>query len=131
MTERELYTIETSFNARHRTGGNREAHSHTFIVKLILQKKGEDLRPFSDYEKTIDERLAKYRGRYLNALDCFQEFEPTLENLCYVLYGDMKQFFEQEGYYEVLRLETGDNPTRQISIGEKIYISAANRFVGD
>lgn len=129
MAERQLYTIETSFNARHSTG--KEPHAHTFIVKMILQKKGEDVRPFSNYEKAIDEHLSKYRGHYLNDLEVFENTLPTLENLCYVLYNEMREFFAREDYYEVLRVEVGDNPTRQIALGSEVYISAINRFYGE
>lgn len=127
----QLYTIETSFNATHSMGDGKPRHAHTFIVKIILRKKGDDIRPFSDYEKAIDNELEKYRGKYLNDLDGFREMVPSLENICLVLYEEMKDFFSKEDYYEVLRLESGDNPTRQISVGEEIYISAVNRFYGD
>lgn len=131
MAERHLYTIETTFNARHSTGNNSNIHAHTFIVRLVLRNTRKDLRPFSEYENAIDEYLTKYRGHFLNVLDCFKDFEPTLENICYVLYRELKEFFDREGYYEVLRVEIGDNPTRTLSLGEKVYISTVNRFIGD
>ena len=129
--ERQLYTIETSFNATHSMGDESKKHAHTFIVKLILERKGEKFKPFTDYEVAVDGELEKYRGKYLNGLECFKDRQPTLERLCLTLYEQLKAFFDREGYYGLLRLECGDNPTRLLSVGEKIYISAVNRFCGD
>jgi len=94
--------VERRFTARHYLvggdwGEENIEHSHHYRLELILEKKQLDRHGFLvdivDVECLLDEVVAIFRDKTLNALDYFQGINPSIERLATVCLEMLKERF--------------------------------------
>ncbi|MBQ7925057.1 MAG: 6-carboxytetrahydropterin synthase, partial [Lachnospiraceae bacterium] len=81
-------------------------------------------------EQAIKQYLLKYRGKYLNELDEFQEMLPTIENICEVLYKAIGQIVHRHGT-RLVQIEVGDSPVALYAIGERLLLGSDYREISE
>ena len=82
--------VGREFTARHYLiggdwGEENVEHSHHYRIELVLQKKDLDSHGFLvdivEVERHLDEVVADFQGKTLNAIDAFAGVNPSIERL--------------------------------------------------
>ena len=90
-------------------------HFHTLEITLYIQGIGETFLMYEELEKKLVEFFRPYEGSFFNFTAPFDEVLPTIENISYEFYGQLKERLEQEGY-ELAKLEMSETPSRLYTV---------------
>jgi len=86
--------VAREFTARHYLiggdwGAENVEHSHRYRMELVLEKKDLDSHGFLvdivEVERHLDEVVADFQGKTLNAIDAFAGVNPSIERLATLL----------------------------------------------
>jgi 6-pyruvoyltetrahydropterin/6-carboxytetrahydropterin synthase len=86
--------VAREFKARHYLiggdwGAENVEHSHRYRMELVLEKKDLDSHGFLvdivEVERHLDEVVADFQGKTLNAIDAFAGVNPSIERLATLL----------------------------------------------
>jgi len=99
-------SVRGSFSAAHRlhghAGGCANPHGHNWEVEVLLRGETLDalglLVDFQVVKQAVREALAALDHADLNALDLFQNANPTSENLARFLYEDLQRRLNHPRY---------------------------------
>lgn len=92
-------TVQTEFSAAHRLTGYRgkceNLHGHNWTVSVTvccgkLDKNGM-VMDFASLKKMVSSELEKLDHVFLNELSCFQDKNPTSENIARFIYDSLKK----------------------------------------
>jgi len=109
------YRLKYRLYIKHSFDNNiKNAHSHVIEIELHVRPETEEFVAFSQMDKMLKEKLAKYQYAYLND---FYEFEGrvTIEGICETFYKLLVDDFAKLGWI-ILRLSVGETPLRTYSI---------------
>lgn len=115
----EGYRYKFKLNASHSVliGEQRgEIHSHTFEIRLDIRVDDDVFLDYKAFEKTVNQALDLYRGKYLNDISPFDKLEPTLENIGRVVCGAILDSMEKPDC--LARMEISETPSRVYVITE-------------
>ena len=90
-------------------------HFHTLEITLYIQGIGETFLMYEELEKKLVEFFRPYEGSFFNFTAPFDEVLPTIENISYEFYGQLKEKLEREGY-ELAKLEMSETPSRLYTV---------------
>ncbi len=119
----EAYLYHVTFNAMHNMDiqNPKHTHAHTFRVGMYVIKDGDDNPEFLSTENILNHYFARYQGISVNNLHAFKDVVPTIENMCEVIYWELKPIFAENGM-RLLFLELGDSPIATFRIGECLMV---------
>ncbi len=92
--------VERQFIANHYLiggdwGDENVEHSHRYRLELVLEKKDLDRHGFLvdivEVERHLDEVVAGFKGKTLNALEMFAGINPSIERLATVIHDIFRQ----------------------------------------
>lgn len=128
------YRYQFTFNAMHNLDMNnpKKMHAHSFRVNAYIGIEEYRFEQLQHCENTIKDYLKQYEGIRLNELRIFQKRIPSIENICAVLYRDIKQMVAADELV-LTKLEFGDSPlaTYAISEGKNMLIGSVNNKVSE
>lgn len=107
------YHYRKKFNILH--SFDSDIHLHTVEVELVFSNENHEFDKFSDVENTIVQCFQRYDNQCLNDLKEFHEIMPTIENLGYFLYENIKNVLAETNY-KLVKLDIGENPSRIYTI---------------
>jgi 6-pyruvoyltetrahydropterin/6-carboxytetrahydropterin synthase len=98
-------TVKKSFSAAHlikEIGGKcEELHGHNFLVEISVKAESLNseglLIDFRVVKRWTEEILDKLDHKYLNELDCFQDMNPSSEQIARFLYNQINEKARQSG----------------------------------
>jgi len=107
------YRIKFYLNASHyilNHGIKGQAHPHTWEFVLRIRIARTDFVEFRQFERGINEFLAKYQNALLNDMEPFTEITPILEN---IVDGFAEKFYTiiREAGGTLIEIEAGESPT--------------------
>ncbi len=98
-------------------------HFHTLEITLYIQGIGETFLMYEELEKKLVEFFRPYEGSFFNFTAPFDEVLPTIENISYEFYAQLKQRLEQDGY-QLARLEMSETPSRLYTVTQYLDTGA-------
>lgn len=107
------YCFRTCISILHSSDNNADnAHVHTVevAVYLYLKEMLSDIRKFEEIEQMISKYLDKYREKYLNDLEGFED-NADIERLGEVLFYGLVEVLDNDNM-SMERLEIGETPLR-------------------
>lgn len=107
----------------------RKMHAHSFRVTAYIRSKSSQMR-YNDCEQAVAQYLNNYEGIRLNDLKAFKERIPTIENMCFTFYEDLKEIVK-EYEAQLIRLELGDSPVASFAVGGELLVGSAYNMVTD
>lgn len=113
------YKFSYRINAKHNITPQKleAAHSHTFYIYLYVEFKNKDFINTKIFNDLLIDFFKKYSGKDLNSIYPFEELPPTIENMAYTFYTNLKPLFKEKDS-TLLCLELGDSPFGLFSISE-------------
>src|SRR5574344_1122999 len=107
------YHYSKKFNILHSFDDN--VHLHTVEAELIFLDESQDFDKFGDMEQKLAQYFQYFDNQYLNELKEFKDTVPTIENLGYVLFENLKILMSSTNY-KLVKLNIGENPSRKYTI---------------
>lgn len=106
------YCMRYRLNITHSRDNNKlNAHAHVFEITLFLEPKKGGFSEFGDIEETMNGVLGIFQNKFLNDMEIF-EGNTSLENVGEVAWKLLCEAYDEEGKWEVDRLEISEIPTR-------------------
>lgn len=127
----EGYKSTYRFNASHTFSTRDKIHSHTFWVRLYIERDTMQFVEFFKYESAIKKYFDEYSGKCLNDTERFLDLLPTLENISKVFFEDIKNMFEDSEAFRLIKLEVGDGPVGSVSIGNGVIAGDSDIYIED
>lgn len=88
-----------------------EVHPHTWELMLSVISNNEEMTPFYNLERKVEQIMDAYQDKLLNECEPFDEIVPTVENAAMHFFGLIQDVIMQEGWI-LLMLELSETPTR-------------------
>lgn len=85
-------------------------HPHTVEMVLYCSKKSDEFKGYDFIEKVMEMYFEQYENEYLNEHERFKNIVPTIENIAYEFYIDLKKILDEE--YQLNRLDISEVPYR-------------------
>lgn len=92
-----------------------EVHPHTWEIVISVIPGQEQMMPFANIERKMDEIMDKYQDKLLNECEPFDEIVPTVENAARYFFHLIQDNIISEGWV-LLMLEVSETPTRSYII---------------
>jgi len=127
----EGYKSTYRFNASHTLSTKDKIHSHTFWVKLYIERDSMQFVEFFKYENQIKKYFEEYSGKCLNDTKSFENIIPTLENICRIFFEDIQKMFADNDAFNLIKLEVGDGPVGSVSIGSGVIAGDSDIYIED
>lgn len=125
----QYYKYTSRINISHSIDSNdkivrQNEHFHSIEVELYINNTKEiTVSEFISYD-LVEEKLAeyfdKYAGTYVNEREPFNKIIPTIENMGFIFYYEIKQKLESFGY-SLSKLEIGEIPSRKFVVTDYIF----------
>lgn len=92
-----------------------EVHPHTWEIIISVISAQNDMTPFANIERKMDEIMEKYQDKLLNECKPFDSVVPTVENAAKYFFRLIQDNIIQEGWI-LMMLEVSETPTRSYII---------------
>lgn len=90
-------------------------HPHTWEIVLSVISAQDDMTPFANIERKMDEIMEQYQDKLLNDCKPFDSVVPTVENAAKYFFRLIQDNIIQEGWI-LMMLEVSETPTRSYII---------------
>lgn len=92
-----------------------EVHPHTWEIMISVVSDNNEMTPFFNIERKMDELMNKYQDKLLNDCEPFDTLIPTVENAARYFFRMIQDAIMKEGWI-LLMLELSETPTRSYVI---------------
>ena len=93
--EQRIYRFKYRLNILHSIGKQQAPHRHTLELYLYLEHSEESSILFDQNDEFLTEYFACFENQYLNELPEFKTVLPTIENVGYLFYSQLKEKYKE------------------------------------
>lgn len=104
------FTINSSHSLSS-TNEKTNIHFHTFEITLFIEHRSENFMLYENVEEDIYKYLSRYSNVYINEISPFDRIEPSIENMGYEFYSNIKEILNKK-QLDLFKLEISEVPTR-------------------
>lgn len=123
----DYYICKYHINAKHSRNNSREnIHGHTFNISVYIGKHNEP----EDFDINAADKLAKdyfegFSGKYLNAMDVFEDGRADIEDIAEVFFRELKKLFK-DTTYTIYQVDVSDNLLYKYQVSDQILLPIIN-----
>ena len=115
--EQRIYRFKYRLNILHSIGKQQAPHRHTLELYLHVEHSEESNILFENNDEFLATYFSYFENQYLNELPEFKKMLPTIENIGYLIFSDLKEKYKEQNT-RLLKFEISEIPSRVYMISD-------------
>lgn len=115
--DQRIYKFKYRLNILHSMGKQQAPHRHTLELYLYVGHSEKATILFEKNDDFLAEYFSYFENQYLNELPEFENMLPTIENVGYLIYSELKEKYREQNA-KLLKFEISEIPSRVYTISD-------------